>query len=47
MRDAAVVLEVIRDRGRRGLPLARLYQYLLSPGLFLLACGEICRNVGR
>ena len=26
MRDAATVLDVVRDRGRRGLPLERLYR---------------------
>jgi hypothetical protein len=46
MRDAAAVLEVIRDRGRRGLPLERLYRCLFNPDLFLLAYGKIYRNAG-
>jgi group II intron reverse transcriptase/maturase len=46
MRDAAAVLEVIRDRGRRGLPLERLYRCLFNPELFLLAYGKIYRNAG-
>jgi retron-type reverse transcriptase len=46
MRDAAAVLEVIRDRGRRGLPLERLHRCLFNPELFLLAYGKIYRNAG-
>jgi len=45
-RDAAAVLEIIRDRGRRGLPLERLYRCLFNPDLFLLAYGKIYRNAG-
>jgi hypothetical protein len=37
MRDAATVLDVVRDRGRRGLPLERLYRQLFNPHLYLLA----------
>ena len=36
MRDAATVLDVVRDRGRRGLPLERLYRQLFNPQLYLL-----------
>ena len=46
MRDAATVLEIIRERGRRGLPLERVYRCLFNPGLFLLAYGKIYRNTG-
>jgi hypothetical protein len=46
MRNAAAVLEVIRDRGRRGPPLERLYRRLFSLDLFLLAYGKIYRNAG-
>jgi hypothetical protein len=46
MRDAAAVLKIIRDRGRRGLPLERLYRCLFNPDLFLLAYGKIYRNAG-
>ena len=46
MRDAAAVLEITRDRGRRGLPLERLYRCLFNPDLFLLAYGKIYRNAG-
>jgi group II intron reverse transcriptase/maturase len=46
MRDAATVLDVMRDRGRRGLPLERLYRQLFNPQLYLLAYGRIYANHG-
>src|SRR5574342_315347 len=46
MRMAATVLDVIRERGRRGLPLERLYRQLFNPQLFLLAYGRIYANTG-
>lgn len=46
MRDAATVLEIIRDRGKRGLPLERVYRCLFNPDLYLLAYGKIYRNAG-
>ncbi|AEH10070.1 RNA-directed DNA polymerase (Reverse transcriptase) [Candidatus Protofrankia datiscae] len=46
MRDAATVLEIIRERGRRGLPLERVYRCLFNPDLFLLAYGKLYRNKG-
>jgi group II intron reverse transcriptase/maturase len=46
MRNAATVLEIIRDRGRRGLPLERVYRMLFNPDLYLLAYGKIYRNKG-
>ena len=46
MRDAATVLEIIRERGRRGLPLERVYRLLFHPGLYLLAYGKLYRNAG-
>jgi len=46
MRNAATVLEIIRERGRRGLPLERVYRCLFMPELFLLAYGKIYRNTG-
>jgi hypothetical protein len=36
MRNAETVLGVLRERGRRGLPLERLYRLLFSPQLYLL-----------
>ena len=46
MRNAETVLNVIRERGRRGLPLERLYRQLFSRELFLLAYGRIYANKG-
>jgi len=46
MRDAATVLEIIRERGSRGLPLERVYRCLFNPDLYLLAYGKLYRNAG-
>jgi retron-type reverse transcriptase len=46
MRSAATVLEIIRQRGRDGLPLERVYRCLFNPDLFLLAYGKLYRNAG-
>ncbi|QCX82438.1 Group II intron-encoded protein LtrA (plasmid) [Streptomyces sp. YIM 121038] len=46
MQDAETVLNVIRERGRRGLPLERLYRQLFNRELFLLAYGRIYANKG-
>jgi hypothetical protein len=46
MQNAETVLSVIRERGRRGLPLERLYRQLFNPQLFLLAYGRIYANKG-
>jgi hypothetical protein len=46
MRDAETVLAIIRERGRRGLPLERVYRCLFNPDLYLLAYGKIYRNAG-
>ena len=37
MQNAETVLDVIRERGRRGLPLERLYRQLFNKELFLRA----------
>ena len=47
MRDAATVLEIIRERGKGGLPLERVYRCLFNRGLYLLAYGKIYRNAGH
>ena len=36
MQNAETVLDVLRERGRRGLPLERLYRQLFNPHLYLL-----------
>jgi len=46
MQSAETVLSVIGERGRRGLPLERLYRQLFNPQLFLLAYGRIYANTG-
>jgi group II intron reverse transcriptase/maturase len=46
MRDAKTILGIIRERGRKGLPLERLYRCLFNPQLYLIAYGKIYRNDG-
>jgi group II intron reverse transcriptase/maturase len=46
MQNAATVLDVLRERGRRGLPLDELYRQLFNPQLYLLAYGRIYSNKG-
>jgi len=46
MQNAATVLDVIGKRGRKGLPINRLYRQLFNPQLFLLAYGRIYANKG-
>src|SRR3954465_10677466 len=46
MQDAETVLGVIRERGRRGLPLERLYRQLFNPQLFRRAYGRMYANKG-
>src|SRR3954451_14421477 len=46
MQSAETYLAVVRDRGRRGLPLEDVYRQLFNPALYLLAYGKIARNAG-
>jgi group II intron reverse transcriptase/maturase len=46
MQSAETVLDVLRERGRRGLPLERLYRQLFNPQLYLMAYGRIYANHG-
>jgi group II intron reverse transcriptase/maturase len=46
MQNAETVLDVLRERGRRGLPLDELYRQLFNPQLYLLAYGRIYSNKG-
>src|SRR5260370_6689801 len=46
MQNAETVLDVLRDRGRRGLPCTELYRQLFNPSLFELAHGRIYANHG-
>lgn len=46
MRNAETVLNIIRDRGQKGLPLERLYRQLYNPELYLRAYGKLYANKG-
>ncbi len=41
MQSAETVLGTIRERGRRGLPLERVYRQLFNRELYLLAYGRM------
>ena len=46
MRSAETVLGVIRERGRKGLPLEDIYRQLFNRNLYLHAYGRLARNKG-
>jgi group II intron reverse transcriptase/maturase len=46
MQNAETVLGVLRERGRKGLPLDELYRQLFNPQLYLLAYGRSYSNHG-
>src|ERR1700728_360248 len=46
MQNAETVLGVLRERGRRGLPLNELYRQMFNPQLYLMAYGRIYANKG-
>lgn len=46
MQSAETVLGVLRERGRRGLPVDELYRQLFNPQLYLLAYGGLYANQG-
>jgi len=46
MQNAETVLGVLRERGRRGLPLERLYRQLFNPQLYLLSYRKLYSNPG-
>ena len=46
MQSAETVLGILRERGRRGLPLNELYRQLFNPELYFLAYGNIYSNKG-
>lgn len=46
MQTADSILGIYQERGRRGLPLERVYRQLFNPELFLQAYGKISRNAG-
>ena len=46
MQEAEVVLSVLRERGRKGLPCEQLYRQMFNRDLHLLAYGNIYSNKG-
>ena len=46
MQAAEVVLDVLRERGRKGLPFTQLYRQMFNKDLYLLAYGNIYSNKG-
>jgi group II intron reverse transcriptase/maturase len=46
MQEAGVVLSVLRERGRKGLPCTQLYRQMFNRDLYLLAYGNIYSNQG-
>jgi len=46
MQEATVVLSVLRERGRKGLPFTQLYRQMFNRELYLLAYGNIYPNQG-
>src|SRR5436305_13055155 len=47
MQDAKLYLELIQERGRKGLKLEQgVYKQLLNPEMYLAAYGKIYRNAG-
>src|SRR5438132_4739103 len=46
MQSAEVVLGVLRERGRQGLPCEQLYRQMFNKNLYLLAYGNIYSNQG-
>lgn len=46
MRDAETVLSIIRERGKRRLPVERMYRHLFNRQLYLLAYSKLYANDG-
>lgn len=46
MQNAETVLNILRERGERGLPCDELYRQMFNPQLYLLAYGRIYSNQG-
>ena len=46
MREARTILQLLRERGEKRLPLERVYRLLFNPNLYLMAYGKIYRNHG-
>jgi retron-type reverse transcriptase len=46
MRRAETILNIIQDRGRRGLPLDDVYRQLYNPAMYLRAYAKLSKNDG-
>jgi hypothetical protein len=46
MQDANVYLKLVHERGKKGLPLERVYRQLFNKNLYLKAYGKLYRNAG-
>jgi len=46
MQEARTVLAIIHERGKKRLPLERVYRHLFNRELYLMAYGRIYRNAG-
>ena len=46
MRETEAIIGLISERGKKGLPLERLYRLLFNRNLYLEAYGKISRNAG-
>jgi len=46
MRETNIILGLIHERGKKGLPLERVYRLMYNPDLYLTAYGKIYRNKG-
>ena len=46
MQDARVYLGLVQVRGKKGLPITRVYRQLYNRELYLIAYGKIYRNAG-
>ena len=46
MRETNTILGLIHERGKKGLPLERVYRLMYSSSLYLTAYGKMYRNKG-
>jgi len=46
VRNAETILNIIRERGQRGLPITDAYRLLFQPDLYLRAYAKLYKNVG-
>ena len=47
MQTTDVLLGLLRERGKRGLPLQRIYRQLYNPYLYLMAYGRITEMMAQ